>query len=186
MVSVPATTGKRSAFIATDEANADARYKQAIVDGRAADIVYLDLFTGVHGNYLRASIVAAGLDPDDLPQGNLKTMSFASGGAAKAWRDIWGSGQGIGAIDTVVPADATPLETARLLQAHFRSSQYTYSLQLPTPTDLVSGRAMMSDPLSNFLVSRTGYCVQFATAFIMAARLKGIPARMAIGFLPGS
>ena len=93
-----------SAFIATDEANADARYKQAIVDGRAADIVYSDLFTGVHGNYLRASIVAAGLDPDNLPQGDLKTMSFASGGAAKAWRDIWGSGQGIGAIDTVVPA----------------------------------------------------------------------------------
>jgi nitronate monooxygenase len=93
-----------SAFIATDEAQADARYKQAIVDGRAADIVYSDLFTGVHGNYLRASIVAAGLDPDDLPQGDLKTMSFASGGAAKAWRDIWGSGQGIGAIDDVVPA----------------------------------------------------------------------------------
>lgn len=88
-------------------------------------------------------------------------------------------------VDTVVPADATPLEAARLLQAHFRSSQYTYSLQLPTPTDPVSGRAMMSDPLSNFLISRTGYCVQFATAFIMAARLKGIPARMAIGFLPG-
>ncbi|WP_404383451.1 DUF3488 and transglutaminase-like domain-containing protein [Knoellia locipacati] len=89
-------------------------------------------------------------------------------------------------VDTVVPADATPLETARLLQAHFRSSQYTYSLQLPTPTDPVSGRTMMSDPLSNFLVSRTGYCVQFASAFVMAARLKGIPARMAIGFLPGT
>jgi transglutaminase-like putative cysteine protease len=89
-------------------------------------------------------------------------------------------------VDTVVPEDSTPLEAARLLQAHFRSSQYTYSLQLPTPTDPVSGRTMMSDPLSNFLVSRTGYCVQFATAFIMAARLKGIPARMAIGFLPGT
>lgn len=89
-------------------------------------------------------------------------------------------------VDTVVPEGSTPLETARLLQAHFRSSQYTYSLQLPTPTDPVSGRTMMSDPLSNFLVSRTGYCVQFATAFIMAARLKDIPARMAIGFLPGT
>ncbi|GAA4123871.1 DUF3488 and transglutaminase-like domain-containing protein [Knoellia locipacati] len=89
-------------------------------------------------------------------------------------------------VDSVVPSDATPLETARLLQAHFRSSQYTYSLQLPTPTDPVSGRTMMSDPLSNFLVSRTGYCVQFASAFVMAARLKGIPARMAIGFLPGT
>jgi hypothetical protein len=89
-------------------------------------------------------------------------------------------------VNSVVPEDATPLETARLLQAHFRSSQYTYSLQLPTPTDPVSGRAMMSDPLSNFLVSRTGYCVQFASAFVMAARLKGIQARMAIGFLPGT
>lgn len=89
-------------------------------------------------------------------------------------------------VDTVVPEGSTPLETARLLQAHFRSSQYTYSLQLPTPTDPVSGRTMMADPLSNFLVSRTGYCVQFASAFIMAARLKGIPARMAIGFLPGT
>ena len=101
-----------SAFIATEEANADARYKQAIVDGRAADIVYSDLFTGVHGNYLRASIVAAGLDPDNLPQGDLKTMSFASGGAAKAWRDIWGSGQGIGAIDTIVPAAARVAQLA--------------------------------------------------------------------------
>jgi len=106
-----------SAFIATDEANADARYKQAIVDGRAADIVYSDLFTGVHGNYLRASIVAAGLDPDDLPQGDLKTMSFASGGAAKAWRDIWGSGQGIGAIDTVVPAAARVAQLAEEYRA---------------------------------------------------------------------
>jgi hypothetical protein len=89
-------------------------------------------------------------------------------------------------VDDVVPQDSSPLETARLLQAHFRSSQYTYSLQLPQPTDPVSGRTMMADPLSNFLVSRTGYCVQFATAFIMAARLKDIPARMAIGFLPGT
>src|SRR5690606_30350180 len=79
-------------------------------------------------------------------------------------------------VDSVVPADSTPLETARRLQAHFRSTQYSYSLQLPTPTDPVSGRAMMADPLSNFLVSRTGYCVQFASAFIMAARYKGIPA----------
>ncbi|MFC7488349.1 transglutaminase TgpA family protein [Knoellia sp. CPCC 206453] len=89
-------------------------------------------------------------------------------------------------VDTVVPEGSSALETARLLQAHFRSTQYTYSLQLPTPTDPVSGRTMMSDPLSNFLVSRTGYCVQFASAFIMAARLKGIPSRMAIGFLPGT
>jgi nitronate monooxygenase len=95
-----------SAFIATEEARADERYKQAIVEGRASDIVYSDLFTGVHGNYLRPSIVAAGLDPDNLPKGDVTTMNFGSGGNtdAKAWRDIWGSGQGIGAVKSVVPA----------------------------------------------------------------------------------
>jgi nitronate monooxygenase len=94
-----------SPFIATAEANADETYKQGICDGRAADIVYSSLFTGVHGNYLRASIVASGLDPDNLPQGDLKTMDFGGGSSAKkAWRDIWGSGQGIGAIDRVRPA----------------------------------------------------------------------------------
>ncbi|MEH3104293.1 MAG: nitronate monooxygenase family protein [Sphingomonas phyllosphaerae] len=108
-----------SAFIATHEANADERYKQAIVEGRAADIVYSDLFTGVHGNYLRSSIVAAGLDPDNLPHGDLKTMSFASGGAAKAWRDIWGSGQGIGAIDTIVSA----AERIARLAAEYRAAR---------------------------------------------------------------
>lgn len=97
-----------SAFIATTEANADERYKQGIVEARASDIVYSDLFTGVHGNYLRGSIVAAGLDPDNLPQGDYKTMNFgqSSNGEptkAKAWRDIWGSGQGIGVIDEVEP-----------------------------------------------------------------------------------
>jgi nitronate monooxygenase len=92
-----------SAFIATTEANAVDGYKQGIVDGRAADIVYSDLFTGVHGNYLRGSIEAAGLDPDNLPQGDLKSMNFGSGGNtdAKAWKDIWGSGQGIGAVKSV-------------------------------------------------------------------------------------
>jgi nitronate monooxygenase len=94
-----------SPFIATAEANADETYKQGICDGRAADIVYSSLFTGVHGNYLRASIVASGLDPDNLPEGDLKTMDFGGGSSAKkAWRDIWGSGQGIGAIDRVRPA----------------------------------------------------------------------------------
>jgi nitronate monooxygenase len=90
-------------WIATTEANAAEGYKQAIVEGRAKDIVYSNLFTGVHGNYLRASIEAAGLNPDDLPQGHLRTMDFGSGGtsAAKAWRDIWGSGQGIGAVQAV-------------------------------------------------------------------------------------
>jgi nitronate monooxygenase len=89
-----------SPFIATHEANAEADYKQGIVDGRAADIVYSSLFTGVHGNYLRQSIEASGLDPDNLPEGDLKTMNFG-GGSAKAWRDIWGSGQGIGAVEKV-------------------------------------------------------------------------------------
>jgi nitronate monooxygenase len=95
-----------SAFIATTEARADERYKQAIVEGSASDIVYSDLFTGVSGNYLRPSIVAAGLDPDNLPKGDYSTMNFGSGGNtdAKAWRDIWGSGQGIGSVKAVVPA----------------------------------------------------------------------------------
>src|SRR5687767_9928970 len=95
-----------SPFIATPEANSTDDYKQAIVDGSAADIVNTDLFTGVHGNYLRSSIVASGLDPDALAAGNLDTMKFGSEGSSKskAWRDIWGSGQGIGAIDRVMPA----------------------------------------------------------------------------------
>lgn len=94
-----------SPFIATEEANADAAYKQGIVDGRAADIVYSNLFTGVHGNYLRASIERAGMDPDNLPQGDLKTMDFGTGDGSKpkAWKDIWGSGQGIGAVTEVEP-----------------------------------------------------------------------------------
>ena len=94
-----------SPFIATEEANAPDSYKQAIVDSGAADIVYSDLFTGVHGNYLRSSIVNSGLDPDNLAAGSLDTMKFGSDGSAKAkaWRDIWGSGQGIGVIDRVRP-----------------------------------------------------------------------------------
>ena len=94
-----------SPFIATEEANAPDGYKQSIVDSGAADIVYSDLFTGVHGNYLRSSIVNAGLDPDALAAGTLDTMKFGSDGSSKskAWRDIWGSGQGIGAVDRVRP-----------------------------------------------------------------------------------
>jgi nitronate monooxygenase len=95
-----------SPFIATAEANADQDYKQGIVEGRADDIVYSSLFTGVHGNYLRQSIERAGLDPNNLPEGDVKTMDFGSGGGskAKAWRDIWGSGQGIGAVKDVLAA----------------------------------------------------------------------------------
>ena len=96
-----------SPFIATSEANAPDGYKQAIVKSGAADIVYSDLFTGVHGNYLRSSIISAGLDPDNLAGGSPETMKFGSEGSkAKAWRDIWGSGQGIGIVDRVQPVAA--------------------------------------------------------------------------------
>ncbi|RGE40633.1 nitronate monooxygenase [Comamonas testosteroni] len=91
-----------SAFIATDEARAVDAYKQAIVDGNSDDVVYSNLFTGVHGNYLAPSIRAAGLDPDNLPESDPSKMNFG-GGAQKAWKDIWGCGQGIGAIDKVQP-----------------------------------------------------------------------------------
>ncbi len=91
-----------SAFIATEEARAVDGYKQAIVDGKSDDIVYSNLFTGVHGNYLKASIRTAGLDPDKLPESDPSKMNFG-GDAKKAWKDIWGCGQGIGAIDKVLP-----------------------------------------------------------------------------------
>ena len=92
-----------SAFIATEEANAEEAYKQAIVDYNADDIVYSSLFTGVHGNYLKPSIAAAGLDPNNLPEGDVSQMDFGSGGNtdAKAWKNIWGCGQGIGAVKTL-------------------------------------------------------------------------------------
>ncbi|TFI58482.1 nitronate monooxygenase [Sphingomonas parva] len=106
-----------SPFIATEEANAGAEYKEGIVGGRAADIVYSSFFTGVHGNYLRASIAASGLDPDNLPQGDLKTMNFGGEGAKKAWRDIWGSGQGIGAVTRVQAAGALVAELAGQYEA---------------------------------------------------------------------
>jgi nitronate monooxygenase len=92
-----------SPWIATVEANADQAYKEGIAEGRAADIVYSSLFTGVHGNYLRGSIIRAGLDPDNLPEGDVTKMNFGSGGntKVKAWKDIWGSGQGIGAVTAI-------------------------------------------------------------------------------------
>lgn len=91
-------------FIATEEARASDGYKQAIVEGAAADIVYSNYFTGVHGNYLKPSIRAAGLDPDNLPDADPSKMDFEQAtGGAKAWKDIWGSGQGIGAIKAVEP-----------------------------------------------------------------------------------
>ena len=97
-----------SAFIATSEANAAEPYKQAVVDCAAADIVYSNLFTGVHGNYIRSSIEAAGLDPDNLAVSDSSAMNMGSG-STKAWRDIWGGGQGIGAIHDIAPA-ATRIE----------------------------------------------------------------------------
>ncbi len=97
-----------SAFIATEEANATDEHKQGIVRGSAEEIVYTNLFTGVHGNYLRESIVNAGLDPDNLPVSDASKMNFSSSGieAKKAWRDIWGCGQGIGSVKDVVPTAA--------------------------------------------------------------------------------
>lgn len=118
-----------SAFIATAEANAEESYKNGIVEGRAGDIVYSNLFTGVHGNYLRQSIVAAGMDPENLPEGDLKTMNFGSGGntKVKAWKDIWGSGQGIGPVTAVRPVvefvaelEAQYLAARRELEAKVR------------------------------------------------------------------
>ncbi|GAA3540467.1 nitronate monooxygenase family protein [Aeromicrobium flavum] len=95
-----------SAFLATDEANVVDGYKQMIVESSADDIVYSNLFTGVHGNYLRGSIEAAGLDPRNLPEGDPSVMDFGTGGTtdAKAWKDIWGAGQGLGVVDATVPA----------------------------------------------------------------------------------
>lgn len=89
-------------FIASAEANAPEAYKRMVVDSSAADVIYTPCFTGVHGNYLRKSVVAAGLDPDHLPDADKSSMSFASS-KVKAWRDVWGAGQGVGTIDEVLP-----------------------------------------------------------------------------------
>lgn len=95
-----------SPFIATEEANAVEAYKQMIVDSKADDIVYSNLFTGVHGNYLKPSIENAGLNPNNLAESDPSKMSFGGDGGAKAWKDIWGSGQGIGAIKEIQPVHA--------------------------------------------------------------------------------
>jgi nitronate monooxygenase len=112
-----------SPFIATEEARADAAYKQTIVEARAADIVYSNLFTGVHGNYLRQSIAAAGLDPDDLPESDPTQTDFGSG-RSKAWKDIWGAGQGVGAVHAVVPA------AERIAELHAQYRQARASLPI--------------------------------------------------------
>ena len=110
-----------SAFIATKEANAVDGYKENIVEAKAADIVYSDIFTGVSGNYLRQSIERAGMDPNNLPKGDISTMDFGSGGnsEAKAWKDIWGSGQGIGAVKAV----KTVAEFVDQLEAEYRAAK---------------------------------------------------------------
>jgi nitronate monooxygenase len=114
-----------SAWIATAEARAAEGYKQEIVESRAQDIVYSNLFTGVHGNYLRGSIVKAGLDPDNLPVSDPSAMNFGSGGntEAKAWKDIWGSGQGIGAVEKV----ETVAERVATLTAQYREAAASLS-----------------------------------------------------------
>ncbi|WP_239805353.1 NAD(P)H-dependent flavin oxidoreductase [Croceicoccus hydrothermalis] len=101
-----------SMFIATGEANADDRYKQMVVDSAASDIVYSNLFTGVHGNYLRGSIENAGMNPDDLPTSDASKMDFGES-KAKAWKDVWGCGQGIGTVKAVEPVAAKIARLAR-------------------------------------------------------------------------
>ena len=105
-------------FIASAEAHAAAAYKQAILAAKAADVVYTPYFTGVHGNYLKQSIVAAGLDPDKLPERDKSAMDFGAG-AAKAWKDIWGAGQGVGTIDDVRPA----AEIVARMKEEYRAAQ---------------------------------------------------------------
>ncbi len=113
-----------SAFIATAEARAQDAYKQAIVDGSSDDIVYTNLFTGVHGNYLAPSIRAAGLDPEHLPESDPSKMNFGGNAAAKAWKDIWGCGQGIGAVNAVLPA----AELVARLEREYRAARSRLAL----------------------------------------------------------
>jgi nitronate monooxygenase len=122
-----------SAFIATQEANAQQGYKDMIVESHADDILYSNLFTGVHGNYLRPSVVKAGMDPENLPVSDPSAMNFGSGGnqEAKAWRDIWGCGQGIGAIDSVL--------TAGELVAKFSREYEDAKAELAAKTALTAG-----------------------------------------------
>lgn len=114
-----------SPFIATQEARAADAYKQAIVEGAASDIVYSNYFTGVHGNYLNPSIVAAGMDPDNLPLADVSKMDFEQAvGGAKAWKDIWGSGQGISAIKAVEPV----AKLVDRLEAEYRAARTRLAL----------------------------------------------------------
>lgn len=127
-----------SAFIATQEAAADQGYKDMIVASSGDDIVYTNLFTGVHGNYLKPSIVAAGMDPDDLPKSDASAMNFGSGGnqKSKAWRDIWGCGQGIGAVKDV--------PSVRDLVNRLSEEYEAAKAELAAKTSLTAGRTLMA------------------------------------------
>jgi nitronate monooxygenase len=111
-----------SRWLATQESNVSDAYRQAIIEATAADIVYTNLFTGVHGNYLKQSIIAAGLDPDNLPEADKSKMNFG-GSAAKAWRDIWGAGQGVGLMDDA----PTVAEVVARLQREFNDAKLRIS-----------------------------------------------------------
>ncbi len=106
-------------WLATAESNVDAAYRNAIVESAAADIVYTNLFTGVHGNYLKKSIIAAGLDPDNLPEADKTKMNFGSSIGAKAWRDIWGAGQGVGLMEDL----PTTAEMVMRLKAEYDAAK---------------------------------------------------------------
>lgn len=127
-----------SAFIATQEANADPAYQAMIVASTGEDITYTNLFTGVHGNYLTPSILAAGLDPANLPVSDASAMNFGSGGnqKAKAWRDIWGCGQGIGAVKEIPPA----ADLVARIAAEYEEAK----AELAAKTAFTSGRALMA------------------------------------------
>ena len=127
-----------SAFIATEEANAAQGYKDMIVESSGEDIVYSNLFTGVHGNYLRPSILAAGLDPDNLPEADPSKMNFGSGGntKAKAWKDIWGCGQGIGAVEEILGAG----ELVAKLAAEYEAAKAS----LAEKTSFTAGKVLMA------------------------------------------
>lgn len=127
-----------SAFIATKEANAAQGYKDMIVESSGDDIVYSNLFTGVHGNYLRPSIIAAGLDPDNLPEADPSKMNFGSGGntKARAWKDIWGCGQGIGAVEEILGAG----ELVAKLAAEYEAAKAS----LAEKTSFTAGKVLMA------------------------------------------
>ncbi len=114
-----------SAFIATHEANAASAYKECVVSADAADIVYTNFFTGVHGNYLRQSIISAGLDVENLPEADPSKMDFASreSRGPKPWKDIWGAGQGVGAVREIVSA----ADLVGRLAAQYASARMTFA-----------------------------------------------------------